>query len=193
MRGGFVCRKHGGKAPQTLRKAAERQIFRQIADYDVTPITDPYTALADLAGRILAVSRLFEDEFERLDQLRYEGNLRGEQVRAEVELYERALDRSAKVLGEMARLDLDARIAKLHAVIDETTADVITAALMAALVAARCTPEQAEAARVELASQLRASSPALSRADSAAADQRAAGVLAGPPNRVGRARAPHNS
>jgi F0F1-type ATP synthase membrane subunit b/b' len=37
----------------------------------------------------------------------------GEQIRAEVALYERALDRTARLLADMARLNLDERLERL--------------------------------------------------------------------------------
>lgn len=63
--------------------------------------------------------------------IRYRGGA-GEQLRAEVALYERAMDRLGKFLSDFGRLRVDERLAK----ISERQADTVIGAIEAALNAA---------------------------------------------------------
>lgn len=95
-------------------------------------LTDPYGELMQVAGEMKAwkdwlaayVSTL------RADQFRYAGKA-GEQQRAEVMIYERAIERYAQILVNIARLNLDARLVGIR----EQTADMMERALDAALTA----------------------------------------------------------
>jgi hypothetical protein len=146
---------HGGAAPQVRAAAAERevdeQVRRTIGRLDASPCENPLEALAQLAGEVLAwkdaLGRLVAD----LRTLRYDSEGYGEQVRGEVLLFERAMDRCTKVLGLIARLDLDARLAR----ITEQQADAMIEALQAGLTAAGVTGERAGEARRVAASHLR--------------------------------------
>lgn len=117
--GGTVCWNHGGAAPRVQNKARERvaeaDIVRTLARLDVKPVDNPLTALSQLAGEIVA----FKDELARrlnqLHSIRYEDAKGGEQLRSEVVLYERALDRTVTVLATIARLNIDERLAKINA------------------------------------------------------------------------------
>lgn len=132
--GATVCRYHGGNARQVRRKAAERAAetdLRQVlARLDVAPVDDPLTEMSRLAGQVVA----FKDKCAELvnqleDRIRYEDVKGSEQMRSEVALWERALDRCNTVLGTMARLKIDERLAA----ISEKQADAILAAIDAAL------------------------------------------------------------
>jgi hypothetical protein len=70
-----------------------------------TKVDDPVEALSQLAGEVWAAKDFFASQIE---QLRYD-HRSGEQLRAEVALYERALDRCIKVLEVMARLGISER------------------------------------------------------------------------------------
>jgi len=62
---------------------------------------------------------------------RYEGR-GGEQLRAEVALYERSLDRAGKMLVEWSRLNIDERLARIEEAKAAAILEVIRRALMAA-------------------------------------------------------------
>lgn len=72
-------------------------------------IDDPVEALAELAGEVWAAKDFFA---AKIEELRYSSNV-GEQLRAEVALYERALDRCIKVLEVMAKLGISERRTKV--------------------------------------------------------------------------------
>lgn len=157
MRGALVCRKHGGGAPQVRAAAAtrlaEQEIRRGLARLDVEPVEDPFTELSKLAGQVVAWKNALADKVNELTALRYEATGAGtEQLRAEVALFERALDRCAAVLGLIAKLDIDTRLAR----ISEMQADAVVRAVDAAISAAGVTGPAAAAARQAVARELRA-------------------------------------
>ncbi|WP_327066887.1 hypothetical protein [Kitasatospora sp. NBC_01302] len=124
-----------------------------LAELDVAPVDDPLTALMQLAGQVLAWQEATADLVNRLgDQVRYEGMAGGEQLRAEVQLYERSMDRAEKVLSSIARLNIEERLAQ----ISEAQADRVLAAIDAALAAAGLAGAEATRARQVAARHLRA-------------------------------------
>jgi hypothetical protein len=134
---GLPCRYHGSN-PQTLRKVQEREVESDIAQllgqYDGGPVTNPFASLLELAGEVLAWKNLLGDRVARLraEEWRWEGRL-AEQTRAEVTLYERAMDRAGQLLVSIARLDLDERVARMNARVSELQGAVLLASLGAVL------------------------------------------------------------
>lgn len=156
MRGQQVCRKHGGAAPQSKAAAARRQLeveARQVlAELDVVAVGDPLEALLKLAGQVLAWQQATAALVNGLeDGIRYRGANGAEQLRAEVALYERAMDRAVNVLSAIARLNIDERLVA----VTERQADALVGAINAAMEAAGIHGEQAEQARRAAARHLR--------------------------------------
>ncbi|WP_031171799.1 hypothetical protein [Streptosporangium roseum] len=122
MNGADVCHAHGGRAPQTRRRAAERLAEQKartaMSSYspDPAPVDNPIAELLQLAGEI----KTFKDYLAgrvaemRADDWRRTDDKGTEQLRAEVTLYERAMDRTARVLGDLVRLDLETRLVRLN-------------------------------------------------------------------------------
>ena len=154
--GGKVCGKHGGKAAQVKRAATARTTEAELVTLATglvgKPVGNPLTELSKLAGRARAWMELLEDRVQALldedhadpehierDErgkpvergIRYRGGA-GEQTRAEVQLYERAMGQLGTLLTAIARLDIDSRLAA----ITEKQADAVIAALEAGLTAA---------------------------------------------------------
>ncbi len=112
MVGALVCRMHGGAAGQVKRKAAVRVAeakARTILDgHRVTPVTDPLTALMEVAGEVVA----FKDYLsERAGELASSAD--SDEERATLGAYERALDRCGRILVDMAKLNLDERMTRM--------------------------------------------------------------------------------
>jgi hypothetical protein len=121
LTGGTRCRMHGGATPRA-RDAARRRVAEQEATAAArvllraaAPVDNPLAAILQLAGEALAwLEALREQAQARLDA----GDLvsvgeNGESVRAEVALYERALDKAASVLNLAATKNVEARLTAL--------------------------------------------------------------------------------
>lgn len=119
MQGGTVCRYHGGNAPQVKAKAAARlaaqkvdaEIAKVLATEPLTGIDNPWEAFSRATAEAIALKNVTGALVNDLEgRLRYEAHGAGtEQLRAEVALYERALDRSGKFLDLMIRHDVEGK------------------------------------------------------------------------------------
>lgn len=150
--GAVVCTAHGGLMTN-IRKAAamkltEAKVRAQIEDMrDVAPITSVGDVYADLL-EVFSVCRAWRLILQ--DRVSYLRNLHtheetGEQVRADVLLFERSLERSAKIGETLARLNLDERKQAL----DERAAAQVALVFQAILAELDLTPaQQAKAAEV---------------------------------------------
>jgi hypothetical protein len=144
MKGGTVCRTHGGSAPQ-VRAAAERRQLEAAAEDTVRnmlwpglrsaePVKDPVASLERLAG---GLEQLVDQAGARVAALQHlAGGKDLTQLRAEVTLLERALGHLRGVLVDMARLG----IAERHVQLEQQRADVIVGAFRAALAAVSLLP-----------------------------------------------------
>lgn len=144
VHGAKVCVAHGGAAPQVKAKAAQRvleeQARKQLARLDITPIEDPLTELAAVTAQVLAWKDAWAAKVNELSSVRYETE-GGEQLRAEIAVWERALDRCERFLTAMARLDIDNRLAQ----ISQARATTIIAVFVAALDTAGIEAQQRDA------------------------------------------------
>ncbi|MFR0358638.1 hypothetical protein [Streptomyces sediminimaris] len=149
------CKLHGGCTPNQAvsagRQKAEAEARRVLAELSVGPVADPLEALLKLAGEVLAWQRATAGLVNQLDSIRYPGGNGTEQLRSEVVLYERAMDRAVNVLAAIARLNIDERLVA----VTERQADAVVSAINAALEAAGVSGVEAEAARKAAARHLR--------------------------------------
>ena len=155
MKGQLVCYKHGGASPQAKAAAqvrlAEQKAMTEIARLQVEPVGN---ALEALQHHVAVVLRWRDDCAAKVDDLdgriRYESTQRIEQLRSEIAIWERALDRATVALTALARCQTDERLAQ----ISQRTADTLAAALAASLALAHLEPEQATAVRHDFARRL---------------------------------------
>ena len=141
VKGTNRCRMHGGRAPQVRAKARqnvlEARINGELRRREITPITDPVTAIQDVVGREfafldLAQARMSEilDSWVRTSEL-----TDTEDAKATVAIFERALDRAERGAARMVQLGIQARIAAAQ----EMRAAAFIAAFQQAIVLARTT------------------------------------------------------
>lgn len=135
--GGTVCVKHGGGAP-AVRAAAEQRQVEAAADALVAelwpglagmePVKDPVDLLARTAG---AIEHMADVMGARVNEL--QGKVAGgrdlTQLRAEVVLLDRLLDKLLKAGDGMARLG----IAERHVQLEQQRVAMVTAAFRAAV------------------------------------------------------------
>lgn len=158
IKGGTVCRTHGGAAPQVRAKATERRVEaaarKALAQLGTDPLTiaDVYRELLTTGAQAVAWRDHLAGMVDRLTEWRYTDQKGGEQLRSEIVLYERAIAATTSVLEKIARLDLDNRIASITA----RQRDQLTAAILAALDAGNVTVEQRTAILSRLTDDLRA-------------------------------------
>lgn len=151
-----VCRKHGGKTIEALRadgaqRAAQEKAARELARLDVAPVVNPLDELYRVAGQCVAWKDGMAVKVNELTQLRYRGGQGTEQLRAELLLWERALDRCVITLSTMARLNLDARLAGVR----KATALMLEEALVMALQKSGADVYGQDAAREEFTRRLK--------------------------------------
>lgn len=149
------CRMHLGRKAQAViaEKRIEAEAQRLLYQHNAPPASNPLEALQALAGRALAMEAAIGQAVNALSSIRYEaGEGTGEQLRAEVAVLERAMDRAGKLLVDIARLNIDERLVK----IEEAKAKVIVEAIEIALAAAGIKGAAATEAKRAAARHLRA-------------------------------------
>lgn len=155
IRGGTVCRMHGGGAKQVRGKAAARQTEadanKVLARLDVAPVADPFSALGVLAGQALAFKDVLAGKVNDLERLRFTDDKGSEQLRSEVALWERALDRCERFITSMAKLNIDERLVK----IEEKEAELVLKAIEAAFDVAEVPADRRKAAKLAAVRVLR--------------------------------------
>jgi hypothetical protein len=129
-----VCRKHGGKTLEQLRadgqaRLVEADAAKALARLDAPPVVNPFEELARLAGQCVAWKDSMGGKVNELTSIRYEGGIGTEQLRAEIAVWERALDRCLAALSAMARLNIESRLAGIR----QATLTMLEEALTAAL------------------------------------------------------------
>jgi len=161
MRGTNRCDFHGGKSPQAQRAVVRRDeeahaltILERLGRPE--PLGHPIEELLALGAEVRAWQRILRERVSGLHQLSSWDRQGSEQERAVVTLYERSLDRTARLLTDLARLDLDTRLVRLA----EADARILFDCLAEAIQAVGLSDEQAERFRRELGAALQRYQPA---------------------------------
>ena len=151
------CKFQGGSTPTVSRgahrQAAQAKAHALVAAEGLEPVTDPIAVMTMLAAESIALVVAFRAMVADLDDYRYSTKT-GEQLRAEVALYERALDRAEKFANNLARLGLEERVVRVTESQVHTLASMVGEVLDAPELA--LSPEQVGTARKLLAERARA-------------------------------------
>lgn len=149
VNGSDKCRMHLGKKTSVVKLA--HQAEQLLYQYDAGPVQNPLEALQALAGRALALEHAIGTIVNDLNTIRYGSDAGGEQLRSEVAVLERAMDRAGRLLVDIAKLNIDERLAK----VTERQTEIVAGALAAALGEMGLSPEQQRDARSRVARHLR--------------------------------------
>jgi hypothetical protein len=164
MPGGVVCAAHGGKSKQAIRAAQERENRRivtelyeadpqaAIAAYGVEAIADPLDMLSRLAASSAHMMDTLGQRVNALEEIRYENDKGGEQIRGEVKLYMAAMAQTGKFLDMLIKSGFEERRIKL----DEQTAAMFVTAMQRVLARLELTPEQTLLVGTVIPEELRA-------------------------------------
>jgi hypothetical protein len=151
------CKLHGGSSPSGRAAGAEELLENEarklLYKYDARPVDNPLQALQMLAGRALALEHAIGEAVNSLEgAIRYTDEHDAEQLRAEVAVLERAMDRCGKILVDIAKLNIEERLAR----VTEKQAQMAMDALSAAMGEMGMNAEQQRDARSRVARHLRA-------------------------------------
>ena len=150
------CKLHLGCTPTVSRgahrQAAEARAHALVAAEGLEPVTDPVLVMTCLAAESVALLGALRTMVANLDDIRY-ATKSGEQLRAEVGLYERALDRAEKFANNLARLGLEERAVQVTEAQAHLLATMVVDVLNAHELA--LSPEQIQAALRLLADRAR--------------------------------------
>lgn len=150
------CKQHGGSTPQVKEKQAraelEAKVMRLMPD-TFEPMANPVDRLLRAATEADTFRSIVLDLVNDLNwKIRYSSDEGSEQLRAEVSLYERAIERLTRVLVDIVKLDLTAQLVRIR----EREATAMLAALDRGLTDAGLTVEQQAAVKAGTARHLRA-------------------------------------
>lgn len=163
IRGGTVCYHHGGAAPQVKALALERETTRKIKAFSesvlalegVATVEDPLGDLSRLASSSQALMIALGQRVNSLDQLEHFDAKNSPAIKAEVLMYERAMDRTARLLEALVKAGYTER----QISIQETEAQMVAGVIKRTIAALGLTPEQQRQAQVVLAEEFRSLAP----------------------------------
>lgn len=149
-----MCPTHGGSAPQVkaagLRRVEERRIGRLVAAQPLRPVGSGLEGLLELTAEVVRWKDFLAARLDDLEEMRFRDDKGGEQLRSEVALFERALDRCGRFLLDVAKLNIEERLAR----VEERQAAFLIEVIRRALVAAGV-PAGSEAATKAVGGALR--------------------------------------
>lgn len=163
VKGTVVCRKHGGSAPQ-IKKSAKLNYARYIVKEKVrrevgalavdvpieSRVTDPLIELQRLTTEAIHFKDVLGkmvNELKDIERITTDGTV---QIRAAVQLYGEAMDRTAKFLDMAMKHDIAGKIVQIEA----AKVSAISAAISRALASAGLSSEQESTVRNTLAIEL---------------------------------------
>lgn len=147
------CKLHGGNSPSGNKAAAaaEGRYLLGVLVSDREPVTDPTAELRRVGAIALTWMEACRETIEHLKDFRYQDDKGGEQLRSEIPVFERAMDRATVLLATLAKLGLDER----EVAVSEAKAQMLLRALEAGLAENGITGPQATAVKQATGRHLR--------------------------------------
>lgn len=158
--GGTVCKWHGGGAPQVQAAAQQRLAARRIqqsaeavlAHEGITAVEDPLAELGKLASASTALMNALGARVNSLGELEHFDMKQGPTIKAEVQMYERAMDRTHRLLDSLVKHGYMER----QVTIAETEALLVSGIIRRVLASLGLSKAQQEQAQLQLAQEFRA-------------------------------------
>lgn len=158
-----ICRMHGGSAPQNLEKAAivlrtrkiEEDVYADLAHEGIEAVEDPLQELGKLASSSKALMEALGARVNSLDQLEHFDAKNSPAIKAEVQMYERAMDRTHRLLDSLVRHGYTERTIQIQ----ESEAMLVAGVLKRVISALGLTSEQQRQAQSLLAQEFRMLTP----------------------------------
>lgn len=158
--GGTVCTLHGGAAPQVRAAAAQRVQTRIIqkdaeavlAHEGIVALDDPLDELGRLAAGSKALMEALGARVNSLQDLEHFDAKNSPAIKAEVQMYERAVDRTHRLLDSLVKHGYAERQIRIQ----EGEAMLVAGVLRRVIAGLGLTPEQQSTAQSLLASEFRA-------------------------------------
>lgn len=158
--GAKVCRYHGGNAPQ-VRAAGQRRLAAQkieadaeaaVAQMGLLSVEDPLLELSKLAAGSRAMLETLGARVNALDNVETMDDKMAPHARVVVEMYERAIDRTHKLLDTLVKHGY----AERQIAIAESEALLVSGVIRRVIAALGLTAEQQTRAQELLAAEFRA-------------------------------------
>lgn len=154
-----VCRMHGGKAPQAQAAALVRLETQKIvasanatlAHEGIQPVEDPLAELSKLAAGAKGFMEALGARVNSLSDLEHYDAANSPHIRAEMLLYERAMDRTHRLLDSLVKHGYAERVIQIQ----ESEAMLVAGVLRRVIAALGLSPEQQKQAQVLLAQEFR--------------------------------------
>ena len=150
-----TCKLHLGSTP-TLSSSAgatalEARIAGELRRMTITPVTNPAQQLARIVGEQIAFLDLARAKLAEVtdDWIRINPIAGTEDVRATIQVYERALDRTTTALDRMCRLGIQDRIARSQQLTAEANLTYLLGLITTAQTHPAADPHQLLAASLE--------------------------------------------
>lgn len=160
MQGQEICRMHGGAAKQNREAAARRLATQRIeqeagavlAHQGITAVEDPLAELGKLASASKAMTEALGARVNALTELEHFDDKRSPDLKAEVQMYERALDRTHRLLDSLVKHGY----AERQISIAEQEALLVAGVIRRVIAGLGLSPEQQRQAQQLLAAEFRA-------------------------------------
>ena len=157
-----ICRMHGAtneaRAIGKMRIAAkeiDRKANAMLAHEGIEPVEDPLAELSKLASASGALMQALGARVNALADLEHYDAKNSPTIRAEVQLYERAMDRTHRLLDSLVKHGYVERQIQIQ----ESEAMLVAGVLRRVIAALGLTPEQQKTAQSLLAAEFRALEP----------------------------------
>lgn len=163
IEGGTVCYMHGGAAP-AVKAAAQARVAAirieasakaSLAHEGIEGVEDPLAELSRLASSSKALMEALGARVNALQDLEHYDSKNSPTIRAEVQMYERAMDRTHRLLDSLVKHGYTERQIQ----IEESEAMLVAGVLKRVIAGLGLTPDQQKQAQGLLAQEFRALAP----------------------------------